>query len=270
MISATSLPDLLYTLNQGGASDEAYTLNRRIQITATLVDGQFVAATEKAARIYQRSIEEMTRTWQSLTQPLAEYRRSREICMARHYRHDMPTKYITRIVSPSGEVIPVVKETVELSIDSTSHWLTRIRLASEAPDLPDAYAIPIPAHPTSYLEFGGRHCLNEVQSMLQILDQENNVLRDGKFLSKIVNQLLNEDKENFVVGSKTARNGQPLTFGTPVMTLPNGQRILECQTCGRVWTRAKKGLPDRCAHPGNRCYDWRKPIEGSARQETSS
>ena len=257
-----SLSELLAVFfSKEAPTDEAYTLIKRVEISSYIVDGQFILSTPEALRLYGRTEREMAETWQSLTQPLSEYRQSRALCMARHNSHDIPTAYVTRLLLPTGEVRHVIKRTRELSIDGVAHWLTRITLASEEPDLVDSGSIQLPSNVDQYRDFGGQYCLAEIYDSLGI---------DGKLLHSshsmpMIGYSTSSDKGKGAV-VLLAKNGTPLTFGQPVNTQPNGQVVYECQSCGWIWPPRKRkpsdaeALPIRCGNPDERCYDWQGSI----------
>jgi PAS domain-containing protein len=271
----------LLSLNSGG--EEAYTLIQRAVLSNSIIDGRLVAATPRALRLYGLTEKDLPDTWQSLSQPIDAYRRSRELGIARHFAQDIPTRYIIRIRRPNGETVPVIKEPRELIINGVSYWLTRVIPASEDPDTPDADRIQVPIQASNYQEFGGRYCLAEIEEMVAAADQTSRLASLSSSLTHVqikpiidamdaigldirhnldVTQILLQNVLDRIDDPETempdALDDAPtLIFGRPVNRLPNGQVLYECQRCGRIWlNRGSEQLPTRCPQPGKRCYDW--------------
>jgi hypothetical protein len=271
----------LLSLNSG--AEEAYTLIQRAVLSNSIIDGRLVAATPRALRLYGLTEKDLPDTWQSLSQPIDAFRRSRELGIARHFAQDIPTRYIIRIRRPNGETVPVIKEPRELIIDGVSYWLTRVIPASEDPDTPDADLIQVPIQVSNYQEFGGRYCLAEIEEMVTAADNTSrpaslsSPLTHGQIMPIIdamnavgldirhnlsVTQVLLQNVRDRIDDPETERpddldDAPALIFGRPVNRLPNGQILCECQRCGRIWLNRGSGLlPTRCPQPGKRCYDW--------------
>jgi hypothetical protein len=271
----------MLSLNSG--AEEAYTLIQRTVLSNSIIDGRLVAATPQALRLYGLTEKDLPDTWQSLSQPIDAFRRSRELATARHFAQDIPTRYIIRIRRPNGETVPVIKEPRELIINGVSYWLTRVIPASDDPDTPDADRIQVPIQASHYQEFGGRYCLAEIEEMVTAAD---NISRPASLSSPLTHvQIMPIIDAMDAVGLDLRQNlsvlqvllqnvldridkpeteppndvddAPALTFGRPVNRLPNGQILYECQRCGRIWlNRGSEQLPTRCPQPGKRCYDW--------------
>lgn len=264
-----SLSDMLRLFFNSATTDEAFTLIKRVQIANLIVDSQFLLGTPAALRLYGRTATEF-QTWQSLTQPLIEFQRSRAIATARHIEPEIPSRYITKIVHPSGEVIPVVKDTQEIVLDGESHWLTHLKLASETPDVIDSESIAIPSHALNEVEFRGLYSLAEVYQVLQDRGVSQEEELHDRHTESIIDDLRICDEAKPV--DTTTEAGVHLQFGEPVVCLPSGQYIFECQSCAWIWTpRKREGkkwsevknaedfiIPDRCGNPNRRCYNWKE------------
>lgn len=265
------LSALLRVFFSNVSADEAVTLCRREPISELIVDARFVIATPAALRLYGRSAEAM-RTWHSLTQPLAEVQRSRAIAAARHVDPEVPCRYRTELLTPGG-VVPVVKDTRELIIDGESHWLTRLAPSASESDLPPTAAIALPAFRADWIAFRGRYCMAEVHLLLEADQAPSNIeLQANKTLSILDNKRLWHEESTL---SAHTEDGYALMFGKPLVRLPSGQYIFECQSCGWIWSPQKREgkpwsevesedirVPDRCGNPERRCYHWQ---EGGAR-----
>lgn len=271
----------LLSLNSGG--EEAYTLIQRAVLSNSIIDGRLVAATPRALRLYGLTEKDLPDTWQSLSQPIDAYRRSRELGIARHFAQDIPTRYIIRIRRPNGETVPVIKEPRELIINGVSYWLTRVIPANEDPDTPDADRIQVPIQASNYQEFGGRYCLAEIEEIVAAADHTSPPASLSSSLTHVqIKPIIdamdaigldirhNLDATQILLQNVLDRIDDPetempdelddaptLIFGRPVNRLPNGQVLYECQRCGRIWlNRGSEQLPTRCPQPGKRCYDW--------------
>ncbi|MDH3600845.1 MAG: hypothetical protein OEU26_14560 [Candidatus Tectomicrobia bacterium] len=271
----------LLALNSG--AEEAYTLIQRAVLSNSIIDGRLVAATPRALRLYGLTEKDLPDTWQSLSQPIEAFRRSRELGIARHFAHNIPTRYIIRIRRPNGDTVPVIKEPRELIINDISYWLTRVIPASEDPDTPDADLIQVPIKVSDYQEFGGRYCLAEIEEMVTTSDNTSLPASLSSPLTRVqikpiidamdavgldirhklyVTQVLLQNVLDRIDDPDTEMpddldDAPALIFGRPVNRLPNGQILYECQRCGRIWlNRGPELFPIRCPQPGKRCYDW--------------
>jgi hypothetical protein len=268
MPSRTSLSDLLRVFFSEAGADEAVTLCRREPLSECLVDGRFVLATPAALQLYGRTAEAM-RTWHSLTQPLEEVRRSRAIAAARHVDPRVPSRYLTELLTPGGEGVPVVKDVREVLIDGESHWLTRLAPAASEPDLPDTAALAPPAARAAGSAFTGRYNMAEVHLLLDVEPAPSHIELRRHLIPSILD---NEDlwSEGDTLSWHPADKSQ-IAFGKPLVRLPSGQYVFECQSCGWIWIPQKREgkswaeveskdilVPDRCGNPERRCYHWQE------------
>lgn len=224
-----SLSSLLSALfEQEHTAEEAYTVIKREVITPLIIDGRFRIATPKAQRLYGLNEKDLSEgAWQSLCQPLDEFKYSRLIGMARHHSHSIPTRYISRIQKPNGEIVQIIKNAREIMIDGASHWLTHISLATDDPNLPTTADIAASLPTDKYLDFGGILCLAEVYDSLGI---DRKGLQNRHTMSTISQST--PDNKGKITEQKQSRRGHALVFGQPVNIIANGQIIFECQSCG--------------------------------------
>jgi hypothetical protein len=262
------LSALLQVFFSNAAADEAVTLCRREPISELLVDARFVLATPAALRLYGRSAEAM-RTWHSLTQPLEEALRSRAMAAARHVDPEVPCRYLTELLTPAGGVVPVVKDTRELIIDGEPHWLTRLAPAASEPDLPHTTAIALPAPRVELITFSGHYSMAEVHLLLDADQALLHIeLRETLKPSILDNKGLWSEGDTL---SAHTEDSYALVFGKPLVRLPSGQYVFECQSCGWIWIPQKREgkpwsevesddirVPDRCGNPERRCYHWQE------------
>jgi hypothetical protein len=274
MQAHTALSDLLRVFFSDAAADEAVTLCRREPLSALIVDARFVLATPAALRLYGRSADEMC-TWHSLTQPLEEAKRSRAMAAARHvFPGDVPSRYLTELLTPSGAVVPVVKDTREVLIDGESHWLTRLAPAASAPDLPHTTAIALPANSAEQMAFSGRYSMADVHLLLEADEAPSHIEWQERSTTSILDSI-NLSREGDALPRLT-EEGYALVFGEPLIRLPSGQYMFECQHCGWIWIPKKRQgkawsavesedimVPERCGNPERHCYHWQ---EGGVRR----
>ena len=268
MPSQTSLSDVLRAFFSEASADEALTLCRREPLSELVGDARFLVATPAACKLYGRSAAAM-RTWLSLTQPLAEALRSRAIAAARRADPQVPSRYRTELLTPAGEVIPVAKEVREIAIDGEAHWLTRLAPAAAAPDWPASSALALPTPSAEQVAFLGRYSMAETHARLAE-DQASFAvhLRDRRIPSILDNISLSRQGDTV---SLQTEDGGKLAFGSPLVRLPSGQYLFECQHCGWVWIPQKRHakpwsevesadimVPERCGNPERRCYSWQE------------
>ncbi|MDH3598313.1 MAG: hypothetical protein OEU26_01595 [Candidatus Tectomicrobia bacterium] len=250
MNGVTLLPPLLQDQLK---TDEAVTILKRMAITETIVDGQFVAATPKAAQFYgYPTVEEFRGVWQSMTQSLDDYKRTVALSVCRLFGEDIPTHYIHRLLGPHGHSLSVCKHTQELAHQGELYWVTRIQAANTAPDLPDLNRIAIPKNIERYRSFTGTLSVAEVEAVLAHFGLSEDRMMTVQNIDVMVVQYLDlvRKKEH-----AQRRQTLPLLIGQPITKLPyQGGYLLECQACGVIWT--SKRVPLRC-NGASRCKTWR-------------
>ena len=148
-------------------SDEAVTVLRRIQISRTVVDAQFISATPKALELYgYDSLENFRHTWQSKTQALCDYKHTMALSICRHFGEDVPRHYVHTLVQPDGTEIAVVKRTREVVNRAEIYWITQLSEASSRETIPRLKQLDIPQNFDKYRSFGGFISVAEVEGLL--------------------------------------------------------------------------------------------------------
>jgi len=255
---ATLLPPILQDQLK---TTEAITILKRRAITKTIVDAQFVAATPKAAQLYgYPTVEAFCGLWQSMTQSLDDYKRTVALSVCRHFGEDIPNVYIHRVVGPHGHTLSVCKHTQEIAYQGDLYWVTRIRTANTAPDLPDLNQIAIPKTIERYRSFTGSLSVAEVEAVLAHFGLSADRTATVPNVDVMVVQYL-----DLVSKKEQPQRHQtlPLLIGQPITKLPyQGGYLLECQACGVIWT--SKRIPLRC-NGTSRCKTWRtRPVRHAA------
>ena len=235
-------------------ADEAVTILKRVAITKTIVDAQFIAATPQAASLYgYPSVDAFCGTWQSMTQSLDDYKRTFALSLCRHFGENIPTAYIHRLLGPQGRSVAVHKSTQEVEYQGDYYWITKLQDASTAPHLPDLNQIAIPKNIDNYRSFGGTLSVAEVEAVLAhfgLADSSRTMIQNTDVM--IVQYLdLVKPKSDPLARQQTI----PLLIGQPITKLPHQEGyLLECQSCGVIWT--SKRVPVRC-NGISRCKTWR-------------
>ncbi len=238
-----SLPHMFRELVQ---THEAVTLNRRVQMSDSIIDGRFIAASLSAAKLYgYESPHELSQIWRSQTEPLETFRAARRLSAARHAGHDACTQYITHIQQRSGRIVDVIKETRELIYDDEVYWLTTLRLASTDPDIPDIEQIAqaLPNHP-HYQQFAGTVSIAEVELTFQ---QYPNLFSIGTKInspSSIITDLLSKssDKPSLSVQVRSTKSGRR-------------RQLNQCQKCQWVWLSQFDKRAPQCPECKNNAWD---------------
>jgi hypothetical protein len=196
-----------------------------------------------------------------MTQSLDDYKRTVALSLCRHFGEDIPTVYMHRLVGPRGHSLAVCKHTQEIAYQGELYWVTRLRAANTAPDLPDLNQIAIPKTIERYRSFAGTLSVAEVEAVLAHFGLSEDRVTTVQNVDVMVVQYLD------LVSKKDQPQRHPtlpLLIGQPITKLPHQDGyLLECQTCGVIWT--SKRIPLRCNGAG-RCKTWRTvrhPAEAS-------
>lgn len=272
MNAVPSLLDLLHaSFDATPAPNEAYTVTKRVEIAPGISDVQYLDVTPGAAEIYGRSTADLIGNWVSLTHPMEAHQHARRMGAARHYHHeDIPTVYIGTILRPNGSTIPVIKDTRQLLIRGDLHWLTRIRPASDNPNLPEQESIRVP-HFEDTQRLAVNYSIAEIQALIAGANKES--LPSGIY-SSIMGQINSiggvEFLSNAVRRTQCAENDVQLLMGRPLQRMSSGQLLAECQRCAHVWSPQKQSdilvydqanvlidihISERCGGPSH-CRNW--------------
>ena len=119
-----------------GRDRKALTILQYVQLSLTLVDSRFVAATPRAAEIYgYAKPEELIDRYLSQTMQDEDLWRGYLWSLAHKKGLAAPTRYATRVIRPNGEPIYVVKDTTQLNASCGLIWVTELQVVRE-PELP--------------------------------------------------------------------------------------------------------------------------------------
>jgi hypothetical protein len=268
MLSESLVPDLLYQFLR---DDVPMTILKLVKFTPHLADAQFVAATPTAARLYgYADAAHFCGVWHSFTQRLEDYHHGVALSIARHFKYDIPTRYLTDIQTLQGTITTVSKSTRELSLHGDYYWLTEIQAAAQNPDLPHARSIAAPPlDQATRLQFGGIVTLADMEAMVTSRPDAFDPLSLSSQIAisdPIISQKTRKtNKKGSVPPSPSpSHDVMTLTPGSTVEIKP-GWYLHWCQHCMEPF-RSKDIDPPLCGRRPCRKKGWRTGVDLQARQ----
>ncbi|MDH3604470.1 MAG: hypothetical protein OEU26_33100, partial [Candidatus Tectomicrobia bacterium] len=230
---------------------------------------QFVAATPAAARLYGYSdAAHLCGVWHSFTQRLEDYHHGVALSIARHFKYDVPTRYLTDIQTLQGAITTVSKSTRELSLHGDYYWLTEIQEAAHHPDLPHARNIPAPTlDQETRLQFGGILTLADMEAVVASRPHAFDSLSLSSQItitSPIISQKpINTNKKALVPPAPSPSHDVPALTPGATVEIKSGWYLHWCQHCLEPF-RSKDADPPLCGRRKCRKKGWRTGADSQA------
>lgn len=151
-------------LDEALAGRAITTIAKRVTISKTIIDAQFVHASPMALEMYGvNEIGELG--WLSHTQHIKDYRHTLQLSVCRHFGAAIPTTYRHRIITRNGADITVVKHTRELVFQGEIFWITNIEESTDKA-IPLLNDIAVPESISEHSDFGGMFSVAEIEGIL--------------------------------------------------------------------------------------------------------
>jgi len=245
---------------------EAMTIAVRVQVSPSVVDTRFVAATQRAAELYgYRDSAELEGQFVSLTQNLEDIQCTRLRSTLRALGLiDATEHYEVRIVQRSGVMRRVNKRVEQRYVGDTLVWICHLEPADtheqfQPPPLPEV----VPEEALHH--FFGWACVAEVEAMLR---QQRLLLANIQKTS-----IFRQIQENILKPQAAAPSalGERTVARLPLRA-PRPYYRCHCLVCDRDWIAVgKEGTyaeeftpPKRCNYPDCRADAWNDPVAAPA------
>jgi hypothetical protein len=245
---------------------EAMTIAVRVQVSPSVVDTRFVAATQRAAELYgYHDPAELEGQFTSLVHHLEDIQRTRLRSTLRALGLvDTTEHYEVRIMQRAGGIRRVNKRVEQRYVDDTLVWVCYLEPADvreqfQPPPLPEV--VPEEA----LHRFFGWACVAEVEAMLR---QQRLLLTNIQKMS-----IFRQIPENILEWKAVAPSamGERTVEWIPLRA-PRPYYRCRCLVCGRDWIAVgKEGTyaeeftpPKRCNYPDCRADAWNDPVAAPA------
>ncbi|ETW98779.1 MAG: hypothetical protein ETSY1_17435 [Candidatus Entotheonella factor] len=113
---------------------KAVTVSEYVTIVPDAVaDTRIISATPYAAEIYGYDTpDQLVGRFLSQTLNRHDMLRGCLMSLARMQGRDVPTRYPTNIVRPNGEIVPVIKDTIQIETKNRLMWITQLEVMQDA------------------------------------------------------------------------------------------------------------------------------------------
>lgn len=266
MLRNTDLASLVRLLI--GSGHEAVTVTQWVSISPSISDTQYLFVSPQAADLFgYRDVSELEGQYLSQRHTAQDFDQGAKLSLARRLGFDLaPSQYTSRIVTSSGAIRPVYKETHQVDLDGVTYWITKLFPTEKEEPLPD---IDLDKLGISTDE------LSRFRRKFNVAMVENQIVKDDKILQSrtvpsILSQMTEIGKEVSMgepeSSSSTANNSIIMLEPGGSAHIPEGRQdkiirpwIHWCQVCTEIW-RSDDPEPAQCGRRRCRSFYWRTGV----------